>query len=35
LGGVPWLFSSDRYSDRFYGGKKKHPKLRSYTFQDM
>ena len=20
LGGVPWLFSSDRYSDRYYGG---------------
>jgi len=34
LGGVPWLFSSDRYSDRFYGEQEEAPKIEELYFSE-
>jgi outer membrane protein assembly factor BamA len=34
LGGVPWLFSSDRYSDRFYGGQENAPSVEELYFSE-
>ena len=34
LGGVPWLFSSDRYSERFYGGQEKPPDVEELYFSE-
>jgi Tol biopolymer transport system component len=34
LGGVPWLFSSDRYSERFYGGQENAPSVEELYFSE-
>ena len=34
LGGVPWLFSSDSYSDRFYGEQEDAPKIEELYFSE-
>ncbi|MBC8256704.1 MAG: PD40 domain-containing protein [Candidatus Marinimicrobia bacterium] len=34
LGGVPWLFSSDRYSERFAGGQENAPDIEELYFSE-